>query len=260
MQDPVCEVRHVAQQFTRSRGPALRVLEDINLAIHPHEVVALLGPPGCGKSTLLRILAGLAAPVTGEVRFHDQPLHGKNPRANFVFQAFALFPWLTVLDNLESALRPLGLPAREIRRRARHVIELVGLVGFEAAYPHELASVVKQRAGIARALVTDPEILLMDEALGHLDAFTAEHLRGLVLEIWRRAREYPLSIVMVSHDTREVVAMADRIVVLGASPGRIRTIVDNPLPRPRDARSPAFADLVDHIDRIIIASEHQSRA
>jgi len=253
MQDPVCEVRHVAQQLAQPHGPALRVLDDINLAIHPQEVVALVGPPGSGKSTLLRILAGLVAPAAGEVRYHDCPLHGTALRAGFVFQAFALYPWLTVRENLVSALRPLGLTAPEIRQRATHAIELVGLTGLEDAYPYELTSVVKQRAGIARALVMDPDILLMDEPFGRLDVVTADRLRAQVLEIWRCPRVRPMSIVMVCHDAHEAVAVADRIVVLGANPGHIRSIIVNPLLRPRDERCPEFSHLVDEIDHSIVS-------
>ncbi|HWU88420.1 MAG TPA: nitrate/sulfonate/bicarbonate ABC transporter ATP-binding protein [Kofleriaceae bacterium] len=255
MTEALCEVRHVAQQFPQPRGPALRVLEDVSLAIHPGEVVALLGPSGCGKSTLLRILAGLATPTAGDVRYHDQPLRGINPGVGFVFQSFALFPWMTVLENLEAALRPLGAPAAELRARALRVISMVGLTGFEEAYPRELSGGMKQRVGIARALSLDPEMLFMDEPFGQVDALTAEGLRAQVLDIWSEAETNPSSIVMVSHDIQEVVNMADRIVVFGTKPGHIRTIVENTLPRPRDDRSSGFARLVDKIHDIITGSE-----
>ena len=198
---------------------------------------------------------GLAAPIAGETLYHGRPLAGINPGVGFVFQSFALFPWMTVSQNLEAALRPLGIPADEIRARATRVIGIVGLKGFEEAYPRELSGGMKQRVGIARALSLDPEMLFMDEPFGQVDALTAESLRAQVLDIWSATDSNPSSIVMVSHDIKEVVNMADRIVVLGAKPGRVRTIVENTLPRPRDERSSDFGRLVDKLHDIIVGSE-----
>ncbi len=254
-EQPLCEVVNVSQEFPQPRGVPLRVLTDVNLAIRPNEVVALLGPSGCGKSTLLRILGGLAAPISGEVRYHGAPLHGLNPGVAFVFQSFALFPWMTVTQNIEAALRQTAATSATIRARTASVIQLVGLSGSEEAYPRELSGGMKQRVGIARALSLDPEMLFMDEPFSQVDALTAESLRAEVLDIWSAKDTNPSSVVMVSHDIKEVVTMADRIVVLGAKPGRIRTIVDNPLARPRNLHSSDFLALVDKLHDIITGSE-----
>ncbi|WP_224371803.1 ABC transporter ATP-binding protein [Hyalangium versicolor] len=252
---PLCEVRNVSQEFPQPRGTPLRVLGDVTLAVKPDEVIALLGPSGCGKSTLLRILAGLTQPTRGAILYHGQPLRGLNPGVGFVFQSFALFPWMTVAENVESALRPTGLAREEIRARTQKVITLVGLSGAEEAYPRELSGGMKQRVGMARALSLNPEMLFMDEPFSQVDALTAESLRAEVLDIWAAKDRNPSSIVMVSHDIKEVAAMADRIVVLGTRPGRIRTIVENTLPRPRNYRAPAFLQLVDRLHDIITGSE-----
>ena len=183
-----------------------------------------------------------------------EPLRGLNPGISFVFQSFALFPWMTVRQNLESVLRAAGVPRDEIRGRAEHAIALVGLAGTEDAYPRELSGGMKQRVGTARALSLDPEMLFMDEPFSQVDALIAESLRADVLEIWARPGN-PSSIVMVSHDIKEVVSMADRIVVLGAKPGRVRTIIENTLPRPRNFRSTEFSQLVDKLHDIITGGE-----
>ena len=250
----LCELRGVSQEYEQPRGGILRVLADVSLAIRPDEVVALLGPSGCGKSTILRILAGLTKPTRGEVRYHGEPLHGLNPGVGFVFQSFALFPWMTVRENLVSVLRAQDLSEDVIDERATNAITLVGLAGADGAYPRELSGGMKQRVGIARALSLDPEMLFMDEPFSQVDALIAESLRADVLEIWARAGN-PSSIVMVSHDIKEVVAMADRIVVLAAKPGMVRTIVENKLPRPRNYRSTDFLQLVDRLHDIITGAE-----
>lgn len=252
---PLCEVRNVSQEFPQPRGVPLRVLADVTLAVRPDEVIALLGPSGCGKSTLLRILAGLTQPTSGTVLYHGQPLRGLNPGVGFVFQSFALFPWMTVTENVESALRPMGLLGEEIRARAQKAITLVGLSGAEEAYPRELSGGMKQRVGMARALSLNPEMLFMDEPFSQVDALTAESLRAEVLDIWAAKDQNPRSIVMVSHDIKEVASMSDRIFVLGTRPGQIRTVVENTLPRPRNYRSPAFLQLVDRLHDIITGSE-----
>jgi NitT/TauT family transport system ATP-binding protein len=253
-EEPLCELRGVTMEFTQPKRAPLRVLADIDLEIRPNEVIALLGPSGCGKSTILRILAGLTPPTRGEVRYHGKPLDGLNPGIGFVFQSFALFPWMTVRQNLESVLRAAGVPRGEIASRADRAIALVGLAGAEDSYPRELSGGMKQRVGTARALSLDPEMLFMDEPFSQVDALIAEGLRADVLDIWNRAGN-PSSIVMVSHDIKEVVQMADRIVVLAAKPGRIRTIVDNTLPRPRNLRATEFTQLVDKLHDIITGAE-----
>jgi NitT/TauT family transport system ATP-binding protein len=251
----LCEVRHVWHDFTLPSGQHLRVLEDINLAVKDHEVVALLGPSGCGKSTILRILAGLICPTRGDVLYHGEPLHGLNPGVAIVFQSFALYPWMTVTENVQTVLKAAGLSRAEVVERAERTIRLVGLSGFEEAYPRELSGGMKQRIGMARALSVEPEILLMDEPFSQVDALTAESLRAEVLDIWATQSRSLSSILMVSHDIKEVVYMADRIVILGTNPGKVRTVVENKLPRPRDYRSPAALALVDQLHEIITRAE-----
>lgn len=254
-QGVLCEARHVSHTFALPNGKPLQVLDDINFAIKPNEIVALLGPSGCGKSTILRVLAGLIQPIQGEVFYHGQGLSGLNPGAAIVFQSFALYPWLTVKENIQVVLRAAKVPASEVQPRAEKVIRLVGLAGFEEAYPRELSGGMKQRVGMARALAVDPEILFMDEPFSHVDALTAESLRAEVVDIWAPQDTNPSAILLVSHDIKEVVYMADRIVILSANPGRIRTILENHLPRPRDYRSSAFAQLVDQLHEAITSHE-----
>jgi NitT/TauT family transport system ATP-binding protein len=253
--EPLCELRHVDKYFQQETGAPLHVLEDVSIAIRPKEVVALLGPSGCGKSTILRILAGLTPPSTGEVLYHGAPLTGLNPGIGFVFQSFALFPWMTVQQNVEAVLRAKGLPADQVAARASQAIRSVGLAGFEDSYPRQLSGGMKQRVGMARAFSLDPEMLFMDEPFSQVDALTAEGLRAEVLDIWAAKDRSPSSIVMVSHDIKEVVYMADRIVVLDANPGRVRTVVENSLPRPRDYRSPDLLRLVDRLHDVITGME-----
>jgi NitT/TauT family transport system ATP-binding protein len=251
----LCEARHVVHQFAQPGGKTLRVLDDVDIEIRGREIVALLGPSGCGKSTILRVLAGLIQPTSGEVVYHKEPLHGLNPGVSIVFQSFALYPWFTVSQNVEVVLEALKLPAAEIRTRIDKVLKMVGLAGFEAAYPRELSGGMKQRAGMARALAVHPEILFMDEPFSHVDALTAESLRAEIVDIWAAAGSHPASVLMVSHDIKEVVYMADRIIILAANPGRVRTVVNNPLPRPRDYRSPEFSELVDQLHDLIMGHE-----
>jgi NitT/TauT family transport system ATP-binding protein len=251
----LCEVRGVRHEFVQPSGPPLRVLEDIDLVIREGEIVALLGPSGCGKSTILRIVAGLIQPTCGEVLYHGEPLAGLNPGVAIVFQSFALYPWMTVRENIEVVLDAAGLPAGETADRVIKSIRMIGLAGFEAAYPRELSGGMKQRVGMARALAVKPEILLLDEPFSQVDALTAESLRSEVIDIWAAKHRNPSSILMVSHDIKEVVYMADRIVILGANPGQVRTVVENRLPRPRDYRSADFGRLVDHLHDVITGHE-----
>jgi NitT/TauT family transport system ATP-binding protein len=252
---PILELRGVQKSFDRGTGVPLRVLEDINLDIRPNEVLALIGPSGCGKSTIMRIFAGLIDPTSGQVRYRGRRQTGLNDNVAIVFQGFALYPWMTVEANVENVLVAKGLDRGEVRERTNRAIRMVGLEGFEEAYPRELSGGMKQRVGMARALSVDPEILFMDEPFSQVDALTAEGLRAEILDIWDDVERNPSSILMVSHDIKEVAFMADRIVVLSANPGRIRTIVENPLPRPRDARSPEFLKLVDQLHDIITSAE-----
>ncbi len=251
----LCEARNVSHDFTLPNGNPLRVLENISLQIKPNEVVALLGPSGCGKSTILRILAGLIPPTQGEVFYQGSPLKGLNPGVAIVFQSFALYPWMTITQNIQMVLKAAGMSPEDIQKRTEYVIRLVGLVGFEEAYPRELSGGMKQRVGIARALSVNPEILFMDEPFSQVDALTAEGLRAEVLDIWAAQGHNPSSIVMVSHDIKEVVYMADRIVLLAANPGKIVRVLENRLARPRDYRSPELLKLVDQIHEIITGHE-----
>src|SRR6266550_2344735 len=241
----LCEARNISQDFTLPNGQQLRVLEHVSVTVGAGEVVALLGPSGSGKSTILRMLAGLITPTHGEVFYHGQPLHGLNPGVAIVFQSFALYPWMTVTENVKVVLEVLRLPPHEIAERTERGITRVGLGGFEKAYPRELSGGMKQRVGIARALAVEPEILFMDEPFSQLDALTAETLRAEVLDIWSAKERSLSSILMVSHDIKEVVFMADRIIVLGgAHPAQVRKVVQNDLPRPRDYRAPECLELV----------------
>ena len=253
--DVLCEARNVSHDFVMPNGSKLRVLEHINVAIKPFEVVALLGPSGCGKSTILRILAGLIKPTEGEVFYRGQRVEGLTPGVGIVFQSFALYPWMTVTENVQIVLEAAGLPRDQQRAAAEKAIRTVGLSGFEEAYPRELSGGMKQRLGIARALSVNPEFLFMDEPFSHVDALTAEGLRAEVIDLWAPHDSNPSSILMVIHDIKEVVYMADRIVVLSSHPGSVRTIVDNPLSRPRDTRSREFEQLVDYLHEIITGTE-----
>lgn len=247
----LCELKDINQHFILPNGNPITVLKDINLSIFREEIIALLGPSGCGKSTLLRILTGLVRPTTGQVLYHGIPLKGVNPGASIVFQNFVLFPWMTVLENVKIVLKSKGYLRSEVKQRADKYIHMVGLTGYEEAYPRELSGGMKQRVGIARALAVEPEILCMDEPFSQVDALTAETLRSEVLDIWSSAEKNPTTVFMVSHDIKEVVYMADRIVIMGTNPGSFRSILPNTLSRPRNPRSQEFLNFVDHIHRII---------
>lgn len=244
------EARGVTKTFESLDGPKA-VLEGIDLQVRSGEILALLGKSGSGKSTLLRCLAGLIAPSSGSVEYRGAPLSGTNPGTSMVFQSFALLPWETVQQNVEIGLQARGVPDEEGTRRALKAIDLIGLDGFESAYPKELSGGMRQRVGFARALVTNPEVLLMDEPFSALDVLTAENLRGELLEIWSQTDIPIQAIVIVTHNIEEAVLLADRIVVLGSNPGRIKAELTVDLDRPRDRRTPEFEHLVDHLYRIM---------
>jgi NitT/TauT family transport system ATP-binding protein len=252
---PLYAIDHVSHTFVLPSGQRLEVLSDVSVEIREDQVVALLGPSGCGKSTILRILAGLIQPTSGAVRVRGAPLQGMAPGVAIVFQGFALFPWMTVVENVRVVLQAAGLPAAEADARIAEAIRMVGLTGFEEAYPRELSGGMKQRVGMARALSLRPEALFMDEPFSQVDALTAEALRAEILDIWAVHDQNPSAILLVSHDIKEVVTMADRIVVLSANPGRVRTVVENTLPRPRDARSPEVLAMVDRLHDLITGHE-----
>ncbi len=250
----LCKLKDINHSFVIPNGNPVIILKDVNLSVFSEEIVALLGPSGCGKSTLLRILAGLIHPTAGDVLYHGMPLKGVNPGVSIVFQNFVLYPWMTVLENVEIVLKSKGLPRNQIKPLADKYIHLVGLAGYEEAYPRELSGGMKQRVGIARALVVEPEILCMDEPFSQVDALTAETLRAEVLDIWSTSKRNPTTVFLVSHDIKEVVSMADRIVIMGSNPGSIRGIIQNTLSRPRDSRAQEFLTFVDHIHRIITSA------
>ncbi len=248
---PLISVRSLSKSFAGPGGRALPVLDDINLDVAEGEFVALLGRSGSGKSTLLRCIAGLMAPTTGEVQFRGRRLTGTNRETSMVFQSFALMPWLTVQQNVELGLEARGVQADERDERAVRAIDIVGLDGYESAYPKELSGGMRQRVGFARALVVEPSALLMDEPFSALDVLTSENLRGELLELWEGHKFPTKTIVMVTHNIEEAVLLADRILVLGTNPGRIQADMVNPLPRPRRRRTPDFDELVDQIYRMM---------
>ena len=238
---------HIRHAFRRPDGGELLVLEDVNLAINQREIVSLLGRSGSGKSTLLRIIAGLVEPTGGEVRFRGRTVTGPVQGIAMVFQNFALFPWLTVMENVELGLEAQGLPEKQLRRRALEAIDLIGMDGFESAYPRELSGGMRQRVGFARALVVNPDILLMDEAFSSLDVLTAETLRSDFFELWTEKKLALQGVLFVSHNIEEAVLLSDRILVLSSNPARIVAEIPVRLPHPRDRTGTAFRQLVDDI-------------
>jgi NitT/TauT family transport system ATP-binding protein len=251
----ILSAANLSKTFKTPEGKDLRVLENVDVELREGEFVALLGRSGSGKSTLLRSLVGLIAPSAGQVRYRGRPLSGPVPGMAMVFQTFALFPWLTVQQNVELGLESQGVPKAERERRALEAIDLIGLDGFESAYPKELSGGMRQRVGFARALVTNPDVLLMDEPFSALDVLTAENLRTELLGLWQQRRIPTRAILMVTHNIEEAVLMADRILVLSANPGRVRATVSVPLERPRDRDDPAFRELVDQIYKIMTRPE-----
>ncbi|WP_017904455.1 AAA-associated domain-containing protein [Pseudomonas asplenii] len=224
-----------------------QVLSEVDLNLHEGEIVGLLGRSGSGKSTLLRIIAGLVQPTSGEVLYNGEPLAGPAKGVAMVFQTFALFPWLTVLENVEAGLQALQVEAKEARRRALAAIDLIGLDGFENAYPRELSGGMRQRVGFARGLVVNPTLLLMDEPFSALDVLTAENLRTDLLELWSGGQLPIKSILIVTHNIEEAVLMCDRIMVLSSNPGRVVAQIKVPFAHPRNRLDPIFRKMVDDI-------------
>jgi len=239
------QAKDLVVAYPRQDGKPIEVLHKIDLQVRAGEILAILGPSGCGKSSLLRVLAGLLRPTSGTILYRGQPLDGPNPGVAMVFQTFALFPWLTVLDNVELGLKAAGVDPDRARARAIEMIDLIGLDGFESAFPKELSGGMRQRVGFARALAVEPDILLMDEPFSALDPLTAENLRTDLLELWLKRRIPTRAIVVVTHSIEEAVFMADRIIVLADNPGRIVDEVRPELPHWRDRRSPQFQQIVE---------------
>jgi NitT/TauT family transport system ATP-binding protein len=253
--DAIIEAVAIEKSYPQADGTRIQVVGSTNLVIEPGKIIALLGPSGCGKSTLLRILTGLSQPSSGTLLWHGKPLDGQTPNVAIVFQSFALFPWLTVLGNVEAPLEAKGVEAVERRKRALRALDTVGLDGFETAYPKELSGGMKQRVGFARALVVEPEVLFMDEPFSALDVLTAENLRGELLELWLNKKMPTSAIFIVTHNIEEAVMLADRVMVLGRNPARVRSDFNIRLKHPRERKSARFVELVDYIYKVMTEPE-----
>jgi NitT/TauT family transport system ATP-binding protein len=251
----IIEAVAVEKSYPQPDGTRVQVVGATSLAVESGKIIALLGPSGCGKSTLLRILTGLSQPSAGQILWRGKPLDGQTPNVAIVFQSFALFPWLTVLGNVEAPLEAKGVPAVERRKRALRTLDTVGLDGFETAYPKELSGGMKQRVGFARALVVEPEVLFMDEPFSALDVLTAENLRGELLELWLNKKMPTSAIFIVTHNIEEAVMLADRVMVLGRNPARVRSDFNIRLKHPRDRKSARFVELVDYIYKVMTEPE-----
>ncbi len=247
----IAELRNVTKSFTVAGGSEMKVLDQIDLAVHEGELLALLGQSGSGKSTVLRCLTGLTQPTSGRVLCYGQPLDGINPHASVVFQTFALYPWLTVEQNVAVGLMAKNLPKAERAAAVDKAIELIGLSNYHAAYPREISGGMRQRVGIARALVSEPAILCLDEAFSALDVLTAENLRHEMISLWHKKDTTLKSVFMVTHNIEEAVEMATRICILFPRPGRLGLVLENNLPYPRDDKSPDFQNLVRTIHETI---------
>ncbi len=241
------QVRAVRQSYHKDTSADLVVLDDVDLALKPGEIVGLLGRSGSGKSTLLRIIAGLLTPTAGEVTWRGRALHGPAAGVAMVFQSFALFPWLTVQENVELGLEAQGVARAERESRAEAAIDLIGLGGYESAYPKELSGGMRQRVGLARALVVHPDLLLMDEPFSALDVLTAETLRTDLIDLWSEGKLPVKSMLMVTHNIEEAVLMCDRILVFSSNPGRVASELRVPFQHPRNRHDKAFRQLVDDI-------------
>jgi len=249
--EPIIRAEKIEKYYAQPSQNRIQVISATDLAVLPGEILALLGPSGSGKSTMLRMLTGLSTPTAGQVYWHEQPIGGAEINVSIVFQSFALFPWLTVLENVEAPLQARGVKPDERRERSMKMLDTVGLDGFEGAYPKELSGGMRQRVGFARALVVEPEVLFMDEPFSALDVLTAENLRSELLELWANKAMPTKAIFIVTHNIEEAVLLADRIIVLGRNPGHIRTDFRVQLAQPRDRKSEPFTQLVDYIYKVL---------
>jgi NitT/TauT family transport system ATP-binding protein len=245
--EPLLEVRHCKQAYHKDSASDFIVLDDVNVSLRGGEIVGLLGRSGSGKSTLLRIVAGLLRPTEGDVIWRGQKLTGPAEGVAMVFQSFALFPWLTVQENVELGLEAQGVARRVREDRAEEAIDLIGLGGYEEAYPKEMSGGMRQRVGLARALVVHPDLLLMDEPFSALDVLTAETLRTDLIDLWMEDKLPVKSILMVTHNIEEAVLMCDRILVFSSNPGRVAQELRVPFPHPRNRHDAAFRKFVDDI-------------
>ncbi len=253
----IIRAEQVEKYYAQPSENRIQVISPTDLTISEGEIVALLGPSGSGKSTLLRMLTGLSTPSAGQVYWHEKPVSSGEANVAIVFQSFALFPWLTVVENVEAPLKARGMEPAERRKRAVKMLDTVGLDGFQTAYPKELSGGMRQRVGFARALVVEPEVLFMDEPFSALDVLTAENLRSELLELWHNKTMPTRAIFIVTHNIEEAVLLADRIIVLGRNPGHVRTDFKVALAHPRDRKAPAFTQLVDYIYKVLTQPERK---
>jgi NitT/TauT family transport system ATP-binding protein len=260
MQQVIIRADQVEKYYAQPSENRIQVISPTDLSISEGEIVALLGPSGSGKSTLLRMLTGLSTPSAGQVYWHEKPVAQANVNVAIVFQSFALFPWLTVVENVEAPLKARGMEPAERRKRALKMLDTVGLDGFQTAYPKELSGGMRQRVGFARALVVEPEVLFMDEPFSALDVLTAENLRSELLELWQNKTIPTRAIFIVTHNIEEAVLLADRIIVLGRNPGHVRTDFKVALAHPRERKAAAFTQLVDYIYKVLTQPEAQPPA
>ncbi len=244
---PLITISNLCKSFKKSDYQELLVLDNVNFSLYEGEIIALLGKSGSGKSTLLRTIAGLISPSTGEVLYRGQPIRGPVKGLSMVFQSFALFPWLTVLQNVELGLEAQGVSRSERRARSLEAIDVIGLDGFESAYPKELSGGMRQRVGFARALVVNPEVLLMDEPFSALDALTADNLRSDLLDLWQDKKTNIRSILLVTHNIEEAALVADRILVFSSNPGQIRGEIKVDIPQPRSDEEEKIREVVDEV-------------
>ncbi len=259
MSEVILNVAKLRKSFKKDEQQTLLVLDDVNFSLKQGEIVALLGKSGSGKSTLLRILAGLVPPSAGEVTYRGNKVDGPVSGVAMVFQSFALMPWLTVLENVELGLEALGVSREERRTRAIEAIDIIGLDGFESAYPKELSGGMRQRVGFARALVINPDVLLMDEPFSALDVLTAENLKSDLLELWQSKKTQTNSILLVTHNIEEAVMLADRIIIFGSDPGYIRAELNVSLPHPREESSKPFSEVVDQVYTLMTTGARERR-
>lgn len=247
---PLIEIDRIDKSFP-SRHGSISIMSDISFDVANSDFLAIVGPSGCGKSTLLRLIQGLDRPTSGTIRFRGRPVQSVCHEMAMVFQNFALYPWLTVKENVALGLEARQTPLDRVEAQVERYIAVTGLVGFEEAYPRELSGGMRQRVGLARALAVEPAVLLMDEPFSVLDPLTAESLREEVLQLWRDPQLPPEAVVLVTHNIEEALVMADRIIVLSRRPGRVLAGVPVNLPRPRDRKSPAFYELTDYVYSLI---------
>ncbi|NQX47806.1 AAA-associated domain-containing protein [Paenibacillus tritici] len=255
MRKTLIELQQISKRYDQPKQASVSIMEDINIKIKEGELVSILGPSGSGKSTLLRIIAGLVPPSQGTVLYNGQEIAGTNPGVGMVFQSFALFPWLTVLENVKLGLENKPLREADKMRKALSVIDMIGLDGFEGAYPKELSGGMRQRVGIGRALVMEPDILLMDEPFSALDVLTAENLKRDLLELWTERKIPTQCIIMVTHSIEEAVYMSDRAIVLSRDPARVISDIPIPMAHWRDKQDLQFTSLVDRIYSILTQRE-----